>query len=98
MENIYDKAARKAIKLNPYGLLLWLLIGLDLDLRFTRWAEDTVVRIEQETDLEMLEHWIDLSATAPDRRQTSKRPSTRPQRPPPEPRAQLKTVRLRWKC
>jgi hypothetical protein len=36
---VYDQMERWAVKLDPVGLLLWLLFGLDEDLIFSRWLE-----------------------------------------------------------
>jgi hypothetical protein len=67
MENIYDKAARKAIKLNPYGLLLRLLIGLDRDLRFARWLETQLVPFpgEPERRCDTVAELVSVSDTQP---------------------------------
>ncbi len=41
--NVFDQAARYAIKLDPYGLLAWLLLGLGGRLVFNRWLDTQTI-------------------------------------------------------
>jgi hypothetical protein len=46
----FDQAARFAVKIDPAGFLHWLLPGLDVDLRFTRWLETQTIPFPGQPD------------------------------------------------
>lgn len=48
--SFYDQASRYAVKLDPPGFLSWLLVGLDPDLRFSRWLDSQTIPIPGDPD------------------------------------------------
>jgi len=48
--NVYDQAARFAVKLDADGFLRWLLSGMDADMRFRGWLDTQTVPMPGDPD------------------------------------------------